>query len=350
MRGICFQSVECVEWTELTDPQLEDPRDAIVQVEVAGMCGSDLHSFFGRERGLDSGTVMGHEFVGRVVEIGRDVRNIAVGDRIYAPFTTSCGECYYCQGGLTSRCVHSQLFGWRSHGQGLHGGQSELVRVPLADGTLAKVPDGLSSESALLLGDNFSTGYYCAEMAAIAPSGLTVVIGCGSVGILSVIAARLLGAARIIAIDIVPDRRALAAAQGAMTAAPGTEALELVMDMTDGRGADSVMELVGLPAAQNLAFQLIRPGGVMSVIGCHTSKQFAFSPVDAYDKNLTYRTGRCPARHYMDKLTQRVVDSEVKLDFMITHRFAPNNCAVAYDIFSHQKDGCIKAVFDFINQ
>ncbi len=347
MRGVCFQSVQCVDWIELADPQLEDPRDAIVQVEVAGMCGSDLHPFFGRERGLDLGTVMGHEFVGRVVEIGSEVNHIAVGDRVYAPFTTSCGKCFYCKAGLTSRCVHSQLFGWRSDGKGLHGGQSELVRVPLADGTVAKVPDGLSAESALLLGDNFSTGYFCAEMAAIAPAGLTAVIGCGSVGILSVIAARLLGAAKIIAIDMVPHRLALAAAHGAVTAAPGEEAVALVMDMTDGRGADSVMELVGLPAAQELAFQLIRPGGVMSVIGCHTAKQFTFSPVDAYDKNLTYRTGRCPARHYMDKLTQRVVDGEVKLDFMITHRFHPANCAEAYDIFAHQKDGCIKAVFDF---
>jgi len=347
MKGICFQSMECVDWIDLEDPQLEDARDAIVQVEVAGMCGSDLHSFFGRESGLDKGTVMGHEFVGRVVEIGSAVRNLAVDDRVFAPFTTSCGECFYCRGGLTSRCVQSQLFGWRSQGKGLHGGQSELVRVPLADGTAAKVPDGLSAESALLLGDNFSTGYYCAEMAAIASTGVTVVIGCGSVGILSVIAARLLGAQRIVAIDKVPHRRALAAMQGAMTSAPGPEALAMVHDMTDGRGADSVMELVGLPAAQVLAFQLIRPGGVMSVIGCHSAKQFGFSPVDAYDKNLTYRTGRCPARHYMNKLTQRVVDGEVELDFMITHRFDPTNCVAAYDTFAHQKDGCMKAVFDF---
>lgn len=347
MKGICFQNVECVDWIELADPQLEEPGDAIVQVEVAGMCGSDLHSFFGREPGLDAGTVMGHEFVGRVVEIGSDVHNIAVGDRVYAPFTTSCGECFYCQKGLTSRCVQSQLFGWRSQGKGLHGGQSELVRVPLADGTVAKVPYGLSAESALLLGDNFSTGYYCAEMAAIASAGVTVVIGCGAVGILSIIAARLLGATRIVAIDKVPHRRSMAATHGAMTAAPGPEALALVLDLTQGRGADSVMELVGLPDAQELAFQLIRPGGIMSVIGCHSSKQFSFSPVDAYDKNLTYRTGRCPARHYMDKLTQRVVDGEVTLDFMITHRFDPANCATAYDIFAHQKDGCIKAVFDF---
>ena len=347
MKGICFQNIECVEWIDLTDPELEDPRDAIVQVEIAGMCGSDLHPFFGRESGLDAGTVMGHEFVGRVMECGTEVHSIAVGDRVYAPFTTNCGNCFYCKAGLTSRCVHGQPFGWRSNGKGLHGGQSLWVRVPLADGTLLKVPEGLSAESALLLGDNFSTGYYCAEKAAIHPTSITVVIGCGTVGILSVIAARLLGAERIIAIDKVPHRRALAAAHGAMTVAPGPEALALVHEWTEGRGADSVMELVGLSEAQELAYQLIRPGGVMSVVGCHSAKHFAFSPTDAYDKNLTYRTGRCPARHYMDKLTQRVVDGDVKLDFLITHRFDPANCSAAYDIFAHQKDGCMKAVFDF---
>ncbi len=349
MKGVCFQSIETISWSAVADPRIENSRDAIVEVEVAGLCGSDLHPFFGREPGLDAGTVMGHEFVGRIVETGSDVRKVRVGDRAYAPFTTNCGECFYCKKGLTSRCAENQLFGWRSRGKGLHGGQSQLVRVPLADGTLAKVPDGLSAESALLLGDNFSTGYFCAEMAGIDPKGVTAVIGCGSVGILSVIAAKLLGAEKIVAIDLVPQRREMAQAYGAQTAATGAEALAMVHDLTQGRGADSVMELVGLQAAQELAFQLIRPGGVMSVIGCHTSTSFAFSPVDAYDKNLTYRTGRCPARHYMDKLTDRVARGDVKIDSMITHRFDPENCITAYDTFAHQKDGCIKAVFDFKN-
>jgi len=347
MKGVCFQAVQKIACMDLPDAVIEDSRDAVVQVEVAGMCGSDLHPFFGREPGLQAGTVMGHEFVGRVVETGSSVRKLATGDRVYAPFSTSCGECFYCTRGLTSRCVHSQLFGWRSKGRGLHGGQAEFVRVPQADGTLAKVPDGLNAGSALLLGDNFSTGYYCAEMAAIDPAGVTVVIGCGSVGILSIIAARLLGAELIVAIDKVAERRAMAGSHGAQPVTPGPEALALVQDLTEGRGADSVMELVGLPAAQELAFQLIRPGGVMSVIGCHTSTNFTFSPVDAYDKNLTYRTGRCPARHYMDKLTGRIARGDIPIDTMITHRFDPADCINAYDIFAHQKDGCIKAVFDF---
>lgn len=347
MKGVVFEGVEQVAWRDLADPVVESPGDAIVAVELAGMCGSDLHPYFGRETGLDQGTVMGHEFVGRVVEAGKAVQSVRVGDRVFAPFSTSCGQCYFCQRGLTSRCSAGQLFGWRSNGRGLHGGQAQFVRVPLADGSLKKVPEGLSAESALLLGDNFSTGFFCAELGAVDPRGVTAVIGCGSVGLLAIVAARLLGAGQVVAIDPVADRRERAEARGATAIEPGPAAIALVRDLTEGRGADSVLELVGLPAAQELAFELIRPGGTMAVIGCHTARHFSFSPVDAYDRNLTYRTGRCPARHYMDLLAERVAAGEVEIDSMITHRFDPAQCVPAYDLFAHQRDGCIKAVMEF---
>ncbi len=193
MKGACFWDVEQVRWIDVEEPRIASPSDAIVQVDVAGMCGSDLHPFFGREKGLDRGTVMGHEFVGKVIETGSSVKCVTVGDRVYAPFSTNCGVCFYCRAGLTSRCEQGQLFGWRSRGFGLHGGQAERVRVPLADSTLMKVPEGLSDESALLLGDNFSTGFYCADMADLNKSFSTVVIGCGSVGLLAILSAKLLG-------------------------------------------------------------------------------------------------------------------------------------------------------------
>ncbi len=346
MKGVCFQRVGIVALQELPDPQIECPTDAMVRVELAGMCGSDLHPFFGRERGLDLGTVMGHEFVGTVVDIGSNVHQVAVGDRVYAPFTTNCGHCFYCIRGLTSRCSNGQPFGWRSDGVGLHGGQAEWVRVPLADATLARIPNGLSNESALLLGDNLSTAYFCAEMANLASDNLTVVIGCGTVGLLSILAARVQGAGPIVAIDRVPSRREMAAQRGAIPLAP-EEAIDYVRNMTEGRGADSVMELVGLPEAQSLAYSLIRPGGVMSVIGCHSAPNFSFTPTDAYNKNLTYRTGRCPARHYMSLLSERVAREQWAIDSLITHRFRPEECVDAYDVFANQRDGCIKAVFDF---
>jgi alcohol dehydrogenase len=346
MHGICFLVPGRVEWRELDDPRIEQPTDAIVHVEIAGLCGSDLHPFFGREVGLDAGTVMGHEFVGRILEVGPEVQSVGVGDRVYAPFSTSCGTCRTCQSGLTSRCEHGQLFGWRQAGVGLHGGQAQRVRVPLADGTLKMVPSGLSSEAALLLGDNFSTAWFCADLAAITADGVTVVIGCGPVGLLGILAARARGASSIVAVDLVAERRARAQALGAVALAPGPEVAEIVASLGGTRGADSIMEFVGLPAAQRLAWEVARPGGTIAAIGCHCAP-FAFTPSEAYDKNLTYRTGRCPARHYMDPLTEYVVRERPAITQVITHRFAPADAVHAYDVFAHQRDGCVKAVFEF---
>lgn len=347
MKAVCFEDVEQVRCLTIGQARIEKTTDAVVQVELAGLCGSDLHAFHGRETGLDQGTVMGHELVGTVVEVGNAVECIRVGDRVNTPFTTNCGHCFYCRNGLTARCVDGQLFGWVQNGDGLHGGQSEYVRVPLADGTLMQVPEAVDSESALLLGDNFSTAYFCAEMAAIEPGGCYVVVGCGTVGLLTVIAARYLGAERIYAFDPVEARRKQAEELGAKALGSENELLEEVKAKTDGRGADAVMEVVGLPEAQRLAFALLRPGGVLSVVGCHCTPQFSFSPIDAFDKNLTYRVGRCSARHYMSRLTDIVAAGEISLNGFITHRFRVDECETAYDVFSNRKDGCLKAAIDF---
>ncbi|MFK7768026.1 MAG: alcohol dehydrogenase catalytic domain-containing protein [Mariniblastus sp.] len=349
MQGVCFQGIEKVVSRELADPVVLTPRDAIVRVSLAGLCGSDLHPFFGREVGLDPGTVMGHEMVGEIVELGTDaaLSGLAVGDRVFTPFSTNCGKCFYCNSGLSSRCTGGQLFGWVQDGQGLAGCQSEFVRVPMADATLMKMPAGLSDEAALLLGDNFSTGYFCAEMAEVQPGGVYVVIGCGTVGQLCVLAALSLGAEKIFAIDLDAGRRGQVTKLGAIALVPGDAALLEIKQSTDGRGADAVMELVGLPAAQEFAYAAVRPGGVLSVIGCHCTPNFTFGPVDAYNKNLTYRTGRCPARHYMDQLSQRVVDGEFDLSSFITHQFGVSDAVRAYEVFSGRKDGCLKAVLNF---
>jgi len=347
MRGVCFQGVGRVQLKDLAEPKIQHPGDAIVEVQVAGLCGSDLHPFLGRETGLDVGTVMGHEFVGKVVQIGSSVRNFAVGDSVFAPFSTNCGDCFYCHRGLPSRCQTAQLFGWVQHGIGLQGGQSQLVRVPSADGTLKRKPDSLSDISALLLGDNFSTGYFCAEMAEVQSGGSYAVIGCGTVGLLCILVASRMGADRIFALDPVLERRQQAEQLGAIGLDSNDESAARVVRETGGRGVDAVMELVGIPAAQRLAYRLIRPGGIMSVVGCHCTSNFAFSPVEAYDKNLTYRTGRCPARKYMDLLTDRVCHGEFSIDQFVTHHFSPADCVKAYDVFSNRKNGCLKAVFDF---
>lgn len=347
MKGACFRGVEDVACLDVADPVVVDGGDAIVRVSLAGLCGSDLHPYFGRETGLDVGTVMGHEFVGTVVDVGGDVTRVAVGDRVYTPFTTNCGGCFYCDRGMTCRCPSGQLLGWVEGGVGLHGGQSAFVRVPLADGTLKAIPDAISDASALLLGDNFSTGYYCAEMAEIQPGGTYVVVGCGTVGLLTVMAAKHLGAERLFALDPVAARRAQAEALGAIALPPDDTALREVRNATGGRGADAVMEVVGLPQAQRMAYELLRPGGVLSVVGCHADPHFAFSPNDAFDKNLTYKTGRCPARHYMDTLTDRVADGTFALDPFITHHFDVRDCREAYDVFANHRDGCLKAALRF---
>ncbi|QEF98258.1 NADP-dependent isopropanol dehydrogenase [Stieleria maiorica] len=350
MRAVCFQSVRQVAVQEIADATLEAATDAVVQVEVAGLCGSDLHPYFGRESGLDPGTVMGHEFVGRVVEVGDQVRSVAIGDRVCSPFTTNCGTCFYCRRGLSSRCPSGQLFGWRQKGVGLHGGQSERVRVPLADGTLMKIPDGIDPVAALLLGDNLSTGYFGASL-AVDPSSIGedafAVVGCGTVGLLAIASARRMGARNIYAIDPNTARLQIAERLGAAVFNAPEDALSAVRSATDGRGADGVMEFVGLPEAQALAYRLIRPGGRMSVIGCHCTPNFAFSPADAYDKNLTYRTGRCPARSYMDVLPETLATEPMDFSWCVTHRFGVDDAEEAYQTFAGGKDGCVKAVLDF---
>ncbi len=344
MKAVCFDTIQKVDVRSVSDPCIEDSRDAIVRVHLAGLCGSDLHPFFGRELGIDRGTVLGHEFVGEVIAIGDQVRKVSIGQRVCAPFSTSCGECYFCRIGLTSRCDTGQLFGWREQGHGLHGGQATMVRVPLADATLMEVPDGISDETALLLGDNLSTAYFAAEMAGIDSAGVYVVVGCGTVGLLAIQSAFALGATCLIAVDPTPSRLQVARSLGCWPATVLSKPCDLVHDRTEGRGADGVMELVGLPEAQELAYQLIRPGGTMSTIGCHCTPHFAFSPADAYNKNLHYRTGRCPARHYMPLLAEKLQQNPVDFSWCVTHRFAIDQGIEAYDVFAGRKDGCVKAV------
>jgi threonine dehydrogenase-like Zn-dependent dehydrogenase len=346
MFGIVFEQVHQVAVRVLPDPEIQAPGDAIVQVEMAGLCGSDLHPFWGREQGLEPGTVMGHEFVGRVVATGDQVRQFSAGDLVFAPFSTNCGLCDFCHMGLPSRCPQGQLFGWRSQGAGLHGGQAQFVRVPMADGTLLAVPPQISHELALLLGDNLSTGHYCTTLADIQPDGTYAILGCGNVGLMAIVAAQLQGCQNLIAIDPVPERREMAERLGARAVEPGPAAVEVIRQLTDQRGADGVLELVGLPTAQRLAYDMVRPGGVIATVGCHCDQTFAFSPIEAYDKNLTYRTGRCPARHLMASLVQRPAIQSLDWRPFITHVFELHDGPRAYEVFSQRREGIIKGVFD----
>lgn len=379
MKAITFAGRDTVAYETVADPRLEAPGDVLVAVRAAGICGSDLHPYHEREKGLDHGTVMGHEFVGEVIERGGEVASLRPGDVVFSPFTTSCGRCFYCRRGLTCRCTQGQLFGWVHEGVGLQGSQAEHVRVPLADSTLMKVPDGVSDAAALLLGDILSTGFFCAEQAGVgtlgaggrgagvepepggrpgAPSappltqpdrgsggGTYVVVGCGPVGLMTILAARHLGAEELFAVDAIAERLAAAERLGAIPLDYRADPLlEIVHEATDGRGADAVMEVVGTRAATATAIALLRPGGVLSSVGVHTEDRFGFTPVDAYDKNLTYRSGRCPARAYMQRLAPLVRDGRIDAEFVFSHRLPLAEGVRGYEMFDKKLDGCTKVL------
>jgi threonine dehydrogenase-like Zn-dependent dehydrogenase len=304
-----------------------------------------LHVYHCRETGLDNGTVMGHEFVGEVVEIGKDVKRFRRGDMVFSPFTTSCGVCFYCKIGLTCRCEKGSFYGWVEKGAGLQGGQAEYVRVPLADTTLLPLSNDLTAEQGLLLGDIFSTGYFCADMAGIKTKGTYVVVGCGPVGLMAIVGAKDLGAEQLYAIDIVPERLEKAKAFGAIPLNPlSIDVVEKIKSVTNGRGADAVLEVVGSPSASRLAVDLVRPGGTISTVGVHTTPQFSFSPVEAYNKNLTYKVGRCPARFYAEKLILEGIVQKYDIRSVISHRFDLSDGAAAYRVFDKKEDNCLKAV------
>lgn len=345
MKAVTFQGTRQLAVESVPDPAIEVPSDVVVQTRLTAICGSDLHVYLGREKGNDPGTPMGHEFLGEVVELGADVTTLKRGDIIVSPFTTNCGACFYCERGLSCRCTSGQLYGWVENGDGLPGAQAEYVRVPFADATAFKIPEGVDHEQALFLGDILATGFYCAEMADVAPGGTYVVIGCGPVGLLAIVGARELGAEKVIALDVLPERLALAEAFGA-TPVHATEenARDIVDEATQGRGADGVLEVVGSPDASRLAVELVRAGGVVSAVGVHTEPQFAFSPGEVYDKNLTYRAGRCPARHYMERLLPLVQSGKYDLGAIVSHRLPLADGVRGYELFEQKLENCTKVI------
>jgi threonine dehydrogenase-like Zn-dependent dehydrogenase len=347
MKALTFNGIETVHYESIEDPSILQPTDVIVKVKQCAICGSDLHAYFGREMGCDHHTAMGHEFTGEIVERGAEVRSLKTGDHVMSPFTTSCGQCFYCLSGLTCRCVKSQLFGWVEEGNGLQGGQAEYVRVPLADTTLMKIPDGVSWDEALLLGDILSTGFFCAKQAEIRSTEVQVVIGCGPVGLMAILGAREYGAEKLFAIDTVTERLAMAEQFGARVIdARKINPSDVIMDITEGRGADAVLEAVGSSGAAQLAYQLLRPGGIISTVGVCTDPHLAFSPTQAYNKNLTFKVGRCPARFMMAQLVPIVQKKKYNFTSIITHRMNLSEGVRGYDIFANKKENCLKVLLE----
>jgi threonine dehydrogenase-like Zn-dependent dehydrogenase len=324
------------------EPGLQAADDVIVRVTAAGICGSDLHIVSGRDRGCRSGTIMGHELVGVVDQVGGAIRAFQRGDRVVAPFTVNCGACFFCTRGLTGRCEHSQGFGFvTDDGRGLPGAQAERVRVPLAPSTLVKVPDTkqdgtpLTDVEALFLGDILSTAYSAVKGAAISPGDVVAVIGCGPVGLLAVQAAQLQRPAAIVAVDPVVERRARAAAFGA-TAVEPTEARAVIDQLTAGRGADAAVEAVGTTPALDAAIALVRAGAVVSIAGYHTAETYPFAIQAAYGKNLTIRIGRCHARATLVDVLPLVLAGQLRPEGVLSHLLPLRDGVEAYDLFERR--------------
>ncbi len=292
MRGLVFDGPGEVRLADgLPEPRIEAPGDALIAVEAAGLCGSDLHPYLGSEP-AGVGVVTGHEAVGHVLAVGAEVVDHRPGDRVLVPFSTSCGRCTNCRRGITARCADGQLFGWgppAAPATGLDGGQAERLRVPLADTTLVAAPDHLDVATAVLCTDNLPTAWEAVARTGLVPGGAVIVVGLGAVGLCAVATARAQGADRVLAIDPVADRRARARTLGADAALPPELA-------ADAEPVDCVVEAAGTTSAQGLAVRLTAPGGRCSVIAVQTAAAFACSPVEAYDRNLTLVFGRASVR------------------------------------------------------
>lgn len=345
MKAIVLEQLGNVVLKDEPDPVLQDSNEAIVRVTTAGICGSDLHIIHGRDPGIRMGTIMGHEFAGTVVDAGRDT-GLTTGSRVLAPFTVNCGRCFFCNRGVTSRCENSIGFGFITEdGRGLHGGQAELVRVPFASSTLLQIPDSIRDEEILFLGDIFSTAYSCAENCSIQKGDVVVVIGCGPVGLLAVKASLLFQPSAVFAFDFVDYRLEKARQFGAIAVHPSAEdAWKAVAERTDGRGADAVVEAVGAPKALDLAISLARPGATIAIAGYHTEPVYELDILGAYRKNLTFKTGRCNARKYMQQLLPLIQRKSVSLTDLITHVLPLNEGVRGYDIFTNHRDHAIKVL------
>ncbi|KAF2422846.1 GroES-like protein [Tothia fuscella] len=340
MKAVVFKGPHKVAIEDRPIPKIKDPKDIIVKVEYTALCGSELHVYRGHQPS-PTGFIMGHEFTGTVSEVGSDVKTFQVGDRVVSPFTVSCGECFYCKEGFTSRCAKSQLFG----STGLDGAQAEYCRVPLADSTAMKAPPNINPEALVLMADIFPTGYFAASngLSSFSKSQLSeltvIVIGCGPVGLCALINAEEYKVKNLIAVDGVESRLELAKGLGGEPWNFMTQRKELgerVLELTDGRGADVVIEVVGLSPALRMGFELLRPWGVLSSVGVHNG-EIPWSGNEAYGKNLRIQMGRCPVRAIFPEALDMLQKKQHLLGFMSDKVMPLSEAIEGYELFDKMK-------------
>lgn len=389
MKALCWFGTGDVRVETVPDPKILNPRDAIIKITSTAICGSDLHLFDGYMPTMEKGDVLGHEPMGEVVEIGKEVKNLKVGMRVVVPFTISCGECFFCQKKMFSLCDNSNpnaeiarkamghspagLFGFSHMLGGYPGGQAEYLRVPFADVGPLEIPEGIEDEKVLFLSDIFPTGYMAAENCGIEEGDTVAIWGCGPVGQMTIQSAWMLGAGRVIAIDMVPERLAMAAKHGkaeTINFQEGDESVyDRLMEMTGGRGPDRCVDAVGAEAHATGSFDAVldaakaavylgtdrphvvreaimccRKGGTVSIPGAYVGFMDKLPLGALMNKGLTLRTGQTHVQNYNKMLLEKIEAGEIDPSFIITHRVKLDDAPEAYKTFRDHEDGCIKVV------
>lgn len=386
MKALCWHGKNDIRYETVPDPKIEHPRDAIINVSSCAICGSDLHLFHHFIPAMESGDVVGHEFMGEVMEVGNETRELKVGDRVVVPFTITCGECEQCRRGNFSLCERSNrnkaladkvfghagagLFGYSHLTGGYAGGQAEYVRVPFADTTHVKVPDSLSDEQVLFLGDIFPTGWQAAVQCDIEPTDTVAIWGAGPVGQFCVRSAVLLGAEQVVVIDNVPERLAMAEAGGAIAIDFDEESvLARLQELTRGKGPEKCIDAVGLeshvPRSLDSVYDrfkqammlendrahvlremiyVCRPCGILSIPGVYGGLIDKVPMGPLMNKGLTVRTGQTHVKRWTDELLGLIDEGQIDPSFVVTHSAGLEQGPEMYNTFRDKQDGCVKVV------
>jgi 2-desacetyl-2-hydroxyethyl bacteriochlorophyllide A dehydrogenase len=341
MRAVTFHGPFKLKVENVDDPSIEQPRDVIIKVTAAGICGSDMHAYDGRMQMPPTGWVIGHEYMGEVVEVGPEITNFKPGDRVVGSFTSSCGECYYCKTGWPSVCPQATTFGFTA----IPGAQAEYLRVPNGHYTLEKVPDSLSDEKAIFVGDIFSTGYFAADRGDIKPGDTVAVVGSGPVGLFAQMSALTFEPKQVFAIDQMPERLEMSKKIGATPIDMSKEdAKQVIRDATEGRGADVVLEAVGIEPSLKSCWQYVRPAGTISAVGMYTEQEFPFPMYYSFMRDITFKIGMCPVKRYMGDMLKLIEDGRADPSQIITHTMSLDEAPRGYEIFNKRQENCIKVL------
>jgi threonine dehydrogenase-like Zn-dependent dehydrogenase len=385
MKANCWYGKQDMRVVDVPDPEILNKQDAIIKVTSTAICGSELHLYNGFVPTMEQGDVMGHEFMGEIVEVGPEVKDRRIGDRVVVAFPISCGRCYFCKKELYSLCENSNpnawmaekffghatagIYGYSHLTGGFAGGQAEYARVPFADIGTVKIENGLSDEQVLFLSDIFPTGYMAAEQCNIQPGDTVAVWGCGPVGQFAIRSCFMLGAERVIAIDRFPERLRMARDGGADTINyEETDVYDMLMQKTGGRGPDSCMDAVGLeahmpgplyyydrfkqavmlesdrPIALRQAIMACRNGGTVSVPGVYGGLIDKFPMGAVMNRSLTIKTGQTHAQRYFKPLLDRITNGDIDPSFVVTHRLKLDDAPKGFDMFNHKQNECVKVV------